>query len=161
MRCAGDVLKFLPDLSPNQADADLQWLFEHGYVERLPLCPTEKPHAQDTSGKDRDSSDKPVEQCACRAPAPAPTRKPTPKKLRTGTTAELTEVVKSRLKEETSSQAKVILTTSKNSGHSHQVLLDKDGNGETTLDGADHQHTVSKFCVMPTCKHFHEMLIPA
>lgn len=156
VRCSGDVLKFLPDLSTDLVEDDLRWLSGHGYVDRLPPAPTETPHAK--TCPDQNSSKKPTERDTRGAPAPAPAREP-PKKLRAGTTAELTEIVKKLLGTNTRSDAHVLLSTSTDSGHSHQVLVNQDGDGQTTLDDTGHQHTVSKFCVMPTCRHFHEMLV--
>lgn len=156
VKCEADVVKFLPDLSARQVSSDLRWLSEHGYVDRPATAET--PHADTETNVDCDAG-KPSEPDTERAPAPAPPAKLPKSKYRPTTVEELATAVK-KLAEKSPART-VLLHTTINAGHGHSVLLDSDGNGTTMLsDHTEHQHLVSRFCVMSKNKHAHDVLLP-
>ena len=154
---AADVTKFLPDLSPNQVESDLRWLYDNGYVDRT--TPTESSR-DETKASEETPKEETNERDTPGAPAPAPPREPPRKKRRVGTTSELTTTVEALLRDHPSGEVLLDTTTSGQPSHKHDVLLNLEGSGQTTPDETGHQHAVSKFCVMTNSKHYHEVLLP-
>jgi hypothetical protein len=152
VKTVSDALTFLPDLDQKTISSDLRCLPQHGSVD----WPPETPHEET-----------PVPAPPSRAPAPPP---PAPRPVpgqdppktnpgtRVATTEELLEEVSKRCSE--LEKDEVTIRTSTTCKHSHNALLDRKGDGLTTPDDSGHQHRVSRFCVLPSEKHTHELVLP-
>jgi hypothetical protein len=49
------------------------------------------------------------------------------------------------------------MRTSKVAGHSHDAMMNADGDGQTVKDETEHQHTIFQWMVQPANGHIHNL----
>jgi predicted ArsR family transcriptional regulator len=130
-RSASDVARYL-QIPVDVVRQDLDWLGSAQYISDWQS--ESKPVANDT--------EKQVREVAA-------------------STAQLQiEVSRQLTSQKLSATRRISLRTCSANNHRHVADVDASGDGQTIPDQSGHSHQVSRFCILPALKHYHDFLRP-